>query len=173
MIVSEVLRGVIRLHNLGKHTCPVKLEKGYELIWNEDDIRWEVYWIKKKGATPSQDLLVWQMSAPVKGLPITPGIKTWLQKFDTSKSGTLDLGQREKAWITMFKEIQRKDKVKRQKQLNETYYELGHICKWLGRYVEGQKQCVVPVATVGYDKRTGKYLRLYKKRSDLVGSPVQ
>ena len=140
-----------------------------ELVWNKDQNQWEIYKLEEKGGIPADDLLRWQMSVPFKGKMITPGIKDWIEKYDASEGGNKSVEQRQKDWIEMFKGVQeRYDKMKN-KIHEEVCYEVSHMSRWLGRYMDkggkGYRQITVPHDNVvGMNQKTGKLVMARKKK---------
>lgn len=169
MIASHVKRGMMAKWGLGKHQPPtgLGLPKDIELVWNQDAARWEIYKLAHKGAVPDDDILDWQMSAPQKGLPVTPGISTWLAKYDTTEGGNLSLKDRQDRWIQHFKDSNdREDKMRDDIRANASL-EIGRMSKYLSHYETsfdgGKKHRIVAPITVGYNKKTGKAIRAYPK----------
>lgn len=163
MIVGEVERHELREHGLGGINPPkdvalalAEIRKELELIWNSDDNQWEIY-RQYKGK------LVWQNSAPVKGSEITPGIKTWLQKYDTSQGGVLGEEERRREFSFILKDVFAKEKRRRRERQEDVNYEVSSMSKWLMRFASGHRQVVVPAGIVGVTKE-GKAIRAYKTR---------
>lgn len=158
------IRGELYKYNLGRIKPPkLDLPKNIELVWNEDIERWQVYKVQK-GTTLSLDELTWQIDVPFKGSDISSGIKYWLQKYDTTEGGAKDLERREKDWLETFKEIRRTEHTRRENQIQEQMYEVGHRCRFLERLAFGAPQCVVPAGpVVGINRETGKPVRAYQK----------
>ncbi len=166
MIKGIVRRALLGDWNLGSIPCPenIKLRKDYELIYNEDDLRWELYKVTHKGAADSDDRLQWQMSCPVTGSTITPGISRWLEQFDSSEGGKKDDNQRQKDWLETFNFVMDVDKKRRQKLDDDLRYATKGASNYLMKVLEGHKQCVVPAGPpVGRNPKTGALVRPYKK----------
>ncbi len=159
------IRGDLHKYQLGSIKPPsnVKLPKGVELVWNDNIEKWQIYLVKKK-VSKSLDELTWQIDVPFKGSDISPGIKYWLQKYDTTEGGKLDQQQLEKNWVETFKRVVIRDEERKEKQIEDRMYEVGHVCRFLERLAFGAPQCVVPAGpVVGINRRTGKTVRAYKK----------
>jgi ribosomal protein S20 len=163
MIVDKIERHEFKNYGLGGHDPPGEtvsalreVNKNLELIWNQDDSRWEIY--LSRG-----DTLYWQNSAPVTGLTITPGLKTWLQKFDSSKGGKLDQEDREKRYLESLYAGFDKLAKRRLVEKEETKREVSSVCKSAMGYMDNAKgnRIVVPGPVVGM--MNGKPLRLIKK----------
>lgn len=171
MIVSLIKRGVLSNYQLGGRSIPegILLPKDIELIWNET--KWEVYKVQK-GAIASVDTLTWQMSLPFREL--TPSaVKNYLQKYDTSEGGALDAERRQKDWKSMFAKTIEYSNKRKDALREQCMYEVGHMSRWLGRYEEGLKQCVVPVDcgtrnVEGKMKRVWAYRKTARKNRRLV-----
>ena len=136
-------------------------DKRLRLLWNQDDFCWEVYSISAEGT--DNEVWTWQVTYPYKEL--AGNFTQWLAKYDTSEGGRFDDDDRKKQGLSTLKELMRQQRVRKDKQLQERYYELGHICKFLERMAYGTKQVVVPEQVVGMHK--GKPIRAYKKRKEL------
>jgi len=168
VIVSLIKRRLLVEYNLGKYNPPsnIDLPKSVELIWNEDDTRWEVYKIQTSGAVASDDLLCWQISAPSLGLEVTPGIKDWLQKYDTSKGGAVSTKRRQTDWLRMFQASQYRLDQRREAEHKELIYELSHRAKFLSQLIsrggKARNSVVVPAMVVGRTAK-GVPIRAYKK----------
>jgi hypothetical protein len=168
MIKGIVRRALLSDFNLGAIPCPTAvsqlLRKGFELVYNEDDLRWELYKIKHHGGTLGDDILVHQMSCPVTGSTITPGISRWLEKFDSSAGGAKDDEQRQKDWQSTFNQCMENDKTRRKKLEDEIDYATEDAARYLSKVLDGQRQCVVPAGPpVGRNPKTGALIRPYKK----------
>ena len=157
MIVSTIKRSVLKEYGLGGRSPPddVSTPKGVELVWNET--QWEVY--RCEG-----DTLTWQMTLPFTEL--TPSaVKNYLQKYDTSEGGALDGERREKDWKRMFQKTIEYSNKRKDTLMEDAYYEIGHMSKWLGRYEEGMRQCVVPI-NMGMQKVNGKPKKVWAYKKD-------
>lgn len=157
-------RGELSKYNLGKIKPPeIDLPKDTELVWNADVGKWQIFLVRK-GTTPSLDELTWQIDVPFKGSAISSGIKYWLQKYDTTEGGAISLERRKKDWLETFKEVRRTEDIRKENQIQEHMYEIGHRCRFLERLAFGAPQCVVPAGpVVGVNKSTGKPIRAYAK----------
>ena len=106
MVKGILRRTLMSDYNLGSIECPIAvkscLRHDFELIYNSDDLRWELYKLHHHGATDSDDILHWQMSCPITGSIITTGISRWLEKFDKSEGGANDDEQTQKVWMYDF-----------------------------------------------------------------------
>lgn len=171
MIVSKVRRGRLAKWGLGKHKPPEDLPKNVELIWNQDSLRWELYLLTHRGAISCDDELTWQMSTPFKRVVTTSEVKNFIQKHDTSEGGAVSLEERQRRWVQMFKDSNDREERRDQKILDDAYYEVGHMSKFLGRLEEGLRQVVVPI-TVGVTKE-GKAIRAYPKVKKEIICPQQ
>ena len=166
MIIDEVVRRDMPKHGLGLHRTPPasavksleELDKKLEFVWNSDEAQWEIYRLTTPGINASEDILNWQNTAP-PGEP-TAAIKIWLQKFDTTKGGTRDSEDRERDYIKSIHQSLANQDLKKEKDKQEQYYELGHVCKYLGGMAMASKSpnIVVPEA-VGVTQ-TGVPIRL-------------
>jgi hypothetical protein len=161
MIKTESKRFVIdSVHEPPKEVMIAlhQVDQNLDLLWNEDDNQWEIYRIKQKGITRGEDVLCWQMSAPVKGLMITVGIADWLKKYDTNVLGMYDQDQMKNKFLSMIKQVREKKQEQKQKQLKELQYNYKDL---LHHRDTERTQIVVPV-TVGWNKKTGKPVRMVK-----------
>lgn len=161
MIVSLIKRGVLGSYQLGGRIIPddIILPKGIELVWNET--QWEVYKVQK-GAVASADTLTWQMTLPF--IELTPSaVKNYLQKYDTSEGGALDEERRQKNWKSMFAKTIEYSNKRKDTLISDALYEVGHMSRWLGRFEEGLKQCVVPIS-MGRRNVEGKMKQVYAYR---------
>ncbi len=163
MIASKLSRREFPDYNLGGKEPPsevvtklASLRVPCEAVWNEDDNQWEVYRLLRK------DTLTWQMSAPNKGPLITPGIATWIQKYDTSEHGKFDDEERV-AEYTKYGFQASLDRMAeyKAKGLIEAKREVAEVSKYLARMVFGTRAVVVPGPPIGTHK--GKPVRMYKK----------
>ncbi len=163
MIVDEIkIDAVLGDYHLGGRSPPQEVAERLlgmrvplKAIWNGDSCRWEIYRITK-------DKLLWQITAPSGDL--TSGIVAWLQKKDSSKSGTRDDDERVKDFEYWFKYVQvNKDKEKKEKAVEESMYMSKDINQFLKRRMGGHRQCVVPAGQVVGRLKNGKAVRAYKK----------
>lgn len=129
-----------------------------ELVWN-DEGQWEIYRLKQKGITKDEDILHWQMSVPQQGSIITVGIVSWLKRFDSTCGGNKTKEELVKEFFKNMKEINYKQKIKRQKELDEAQYAYSGM---LHRYAVEREQISVPTL-VGMNKKTGKKIYAVKK----------
>lgn len=162
MIVDELDIGAeLGDYNLGGRSPPeVVSEKLLQMrvpitaIWDGELCRWHLYRIMG-------DKLIWQNTAP-KG-DLTAGIVEWLQKFDSSKQGTLDDSERVKDFEYYFKHVRLpQDIVDRRKRTEETMYECRSINQYLKRIMSGNRQCVVPAGPIVGMMKNGKAIRAYR-----------
>lgn len=163
MRVDEIQRHELNDYNLGGLSPPSEvvkklkeLNKDLELVWNDDDHRWEIYLVKG-------DAFSWQNSAPVLGSTITPGIADWLKKFDTSKAGALDTEDREKRYLEGLKIMLDSDAERKRKQQIESAYERRDVIHYLDRHFDNTRPgwIVKPEGPI-IGKFNGKNVRLYK-----------
>ena len=159
MIITELRRAELDKNGLGGLEPPPevltalqRLDSKLELIWNRDHGQWEIYRNKHT------DVLHWQMSAPNKGSTITPGIASWLQQYDSNPQGMVDAEDMKSSWLKMWNNQREKLKLQETKAKEDLYYEWTAISDY---FVTGRTIISVPV-TVGYNKRTGKHLRMAK-----------
>jgi len=164
LLVDEIKKYDLRKFGLGALKPPedvfkalCELNRDLELVWNEDDNRWEIYLVKG-------DTLYWQNSAPVLGSNITTGIKTWLQKFDTSKAGRLDNKDREKRFAEDLRLMLSNNVKKNQAKHKEFSYERKDIIHYLSRHFDNMKPGWISVPGPAVGNFRGKTVRLYKKR---------
>lgn len=149
-----------------------ELDKQLELVWNKSENQWEIYRLKSPGLSPGEDTLYHQMSAPTKGTIIGAGIKTWLQKYDTSGGGLKDKDELVKQWFGEVKERNYRREQKAQKRRNEYYYNQNTILQFLirdpvsyprilkpKRPKDAKIQIRIPI-TVGMNRKTGKPIRM-------------
>lgn len=162
MIISVIRRAILPDYNLEETNHEVELRKGYELIYNTDDYRYELFRLTKLGAVRSDDLLEWQMSCPHTGKSITSGMRVWLQKYDTSEGGKLDDYDRKKNWAAQFKRIRERDADKAHKDRLERIYCMGGNARRVQRYLENQKQVVVPAGAPVGETVQGVKIRPWK-----------
>jgi len=138
-----------------------------DILWDSESYTWQIYKIKSKGAIPKEDVLCWQMSAPVKSTTITPGILDWLKKYDTSNNGYLDQDELRKNWLNAWKKGKEKLKIKQEKEAEDRVYGYKDlIYRGIGT---ARTQVSVPI-TVGFNKKTGKKICMVKKRRIIHGN---
>lgn len=174
MIKTEALKYIL---DSGKDIYPPddvikalkRLNSSLELMWNNDDGQWEIYRIKEKGIISAQDLLHWQMSAPTKGTFITVGIVDWLRKYDTTQGGVLSKEDLQNRWIKQFKEIQYNERIKKERNQQELYYSWQEM---INKISTVRRQISVPI-TVGFNKKTGKHIRVFERRPTLSERKVK
>jgi len=132
-----------------------ELNKNLELVWNKDDNRWEIYLVRG-------DTLHWQNSSPVLGSTITPGIKTWLQKFDTTRAGRLDHDDRIKRFGEHVRLILSNRQRRTANREIEQAYERRDVINYLNRHFDNPRPGWVAVPKfVGVFQ--GKKIYAYKK----------
>ena len=140
-------------------------DKRLELIWNEDDNRWEFYRVKGYGVTPDHDVLHWQISAPSLGVDITPGIIDWLKKYNSSICGTLDQEDIRKRWLENFQVSRVKLEHRKRAEMQEVADIAGDIAK---RFYDRRVSQIAVPTTVGVNKNNGKPIRAYPKKRRAV-----
>ncbi len=164
MIVDLIKRCDLLDYNLGGLEPPAdaarslkELNKNLELVWNGDDHRWEIYLVRG-------DTLHWQNSSPVLGSTITPGIKTWLQKFDSTHAGKLDEDDRKKRYGESLRLMLANRKRMEDARHEEMAYERRDVIHGLARRFDNIKPgfIAVPEACVGITNE-GKKVYAYKK----------
>lgn len=163
MIVDEIKRHELSKYNLGGVSPPrdatralQELNKNLELVWNADDNRWEIYLARG-------DTLIWQNSAPVSGSLITAGIKTWLQKFDTTKGGQFDQQDLEKRYGESLRLMLSKRAKKEEAHHKELAYQRKDVCDYLGNFFDSHKSPFISVPGPIIGTHNGKPVRLYRK----------
>lgn len=136
-----------------------EFDSALELIWNEDDNRWEFYRVKKVGIVPEEDLLHWQISAPESGTCITPGILDWLRKYDQTNGGFLSIDDLKDEWRKNYKRYIVIPEERRKKQMEPIMHEWDKV---FHRYAVERVQIAVP-KIIGMHKKTGKKILAVKK----------
>jgi hypothetical protein len=177
MIKTEAKRHIVKTN----YTLPDDVQKRLQewnrenfveldLLFDEGTNKWQFYKVKAHGAIPDDDLLCWQMSVPVEGTGITPGVFDWLKKYDSSNGGLLDEDELKKQWLKNWKQakdVQREQQEKKRDTLATAWEDV------IKKLTTLRTQISVP-RTVGMKngkpimavpKGTAKALRRSKNRS--------
>ena len=161
MIASEINESELSKYGLGGHDPPKdvvdalhELDKNLVLVWNSD--QWEVY-RRQNGK------FYWQKSCPVKGLTITPGIKSWLQKLDSSCGGRYDVDDRKKQFLeSMYAGLAHEASIQREIR-SEQMREISSMSNYAERAMFGAPGISVPAGpVVGHNN--GVPIRMYRRK---------
>ena len=168
MIWTEEKRSVIEVSGLRPDsdvlTACRQHDRDLDLIWNIDDNQWEIYRIKRKGVTPSDDLLHWQLSAPATGNFLSMSIVDFIKRHDRSNGGLWDQDDIRKRWVENTKTQLLKNKETKQKKKQDMYYSWKGLIEDFG----SQKTTVAVPMKVGYNTATGKNVYAVKKRNKIA-----
>ena len=91
---------------------------------------------------------------------LTPGVLTWLKKYDTSNDGYLDQDDLKKNWLTSWKKGREDLKLKNDKKEEEFNY----ARKTMISDLSTEKLVAAVPITVGFNKRTGKKIIAVPKK---------
>jgi len=170
MVKTEAERRIIEPVNI-KFKPPLEViealhrhDSALELVWNEDDNRWEFYRLKEKGPSREQDILHWQMSAPFDGSDIQPSIINWLRKYDTSEYGRKGPDRLKQEWILNVKDYIARPKELYKKRMEPMLHEWNSV---FHRYAVGREQISVPIK-IGRDTKKNKDIFAVKKQRRIL-----
>ncbi len=145
----ELPHEVVKALKEWNRTHAVKLD----ILFDDMTGGWQIYQIKSYGVRPDDDVLCWQMSAPTLGTGITPGIFTWLIKYDTSNGGLLDREELKTNWYKFFLEAQAQKDVKLEAKREDDMHQA--ILPLISKLAVQREQIVVP-KPVGWNKKKGQ-----------------
>ena len=94
------------------------IDKTFELFFNSENQKWEVWKITKKGITDNEDELLWQLSAPTTGTDVSIGFVNYCKQFDVTNGGLLSADDLRTFWLKHVKNVIYNRQQRRIKSLN-------------------------------------------------------